>query len=191
MFLLVGLGNPGKRFAQTRHNVGFRVLERFGEDFHLCWKKENGIEWATWILEGQPVYLLKPLTFMNRSGEGLCFFLTRRCFLTPELVVVHDDLDFPPGVIRIKRGGGSGGHRGVESIMAAWGSADFVRVRVGIGRPSFKEEVVEYVLSVPEGEEVRALVEGEKKAKEALRCIIEKGLERAMNCFNVSGKGTE
>lgn len=191
MFLLVGLGNPGKRFAQTRHNVGFRVLERFAEDFHLHWKQEDLVEWTTWIWEDQLIYLLKPLTFMNRSGEGLRFFLARHRFSAPELVVVHDDLDFPPGVVRIKKGGGTGGHRGVESIMATWGNPDFVRVRVGIGRPPFKEEVVEYVLGVPEGEEVGILIEGEKRAKEALCCIIKKGPERAMNCFNVSEKVVE
>ncbi|NSW77073.1 MAG: aminoacyl-tRNA hydrolase, partial [Candidatus Atribacteria bacterium] len=158
MFLLVGLGNPGKRFAQTRHNVGFRVLERFAEDFHLRWKQEDLVEWTTWIWEDQPIYLLKPLTFMNRSGEGLRFFLTRHRFSAPELVVVHDDLDFPPGVVRIRKGGGTGGHRGVESIIATWGNPDFIRVRVGIGRPPLKEEVVEYVLGVPEGEEVRILI---------------------------------
>lgn len=184
----MGLGNPGKRFAQTRHNVGFRVLERFAEDFHLRWTQEDFFEWTTWIWEDRPIYLLKPLTFMNRSGEGLRFFLTRHRFSAPELVVVHDDLDFPPGVVRIKKGGGTGGHRGVESIVATWGNPDFIRVRVGIGRPSLKEEVVEYVLGVPEGEEGRILIEGEKKAKDALYWIIKEGLERAMNRFNISGK---
>lgn len=99
-------------------------------------------------------------------------------------MVVHDDLDFPVGVVRIKRGGGTGGHRGLESILEAWGSPDFLRVRVGIGRPPSQEEVVDYVLGIPEGEECKILQKGEERARKALQYIIEKSWQEAMNIFN-------
>ena len=184
MFLLVGLGNPGEQFARTRHNVGFRVLEGLARELDLRWKRIHQVEWAGGFFHSRQVYLLKPLTFMNRSGEGLRFFLTHHRLFDAELVVVHDDLDFPPGVIRLKKGGGTGGHRGLESILAAWGDPDFIRVRVGIGRPLLKEQVVEYVLGIPEGEEAMVLAEGEKRARDALCWIIEKGVNVAMNHFN-------
>ncbi|MGC8779050.1 MAG: aminoacyl-tRNA hydrolase [Candidatus Caldatribacteriaceae bacterium] len=184
MFLLLGLGNPGEQFARTRHNVGFRVIESFAKDLGLRWRRLREVEWAAGLFQNERIYLLKPLTFMNRSGEGLRFFLTRYHLSNPTLIVVHDDLDFPPGVVKIKKDGGTGGHRGLESVLFAWGTPDFVRIRIGIGRPPMKEEVVEYVLGVPKDEEERILAEGEKRAKDALRCLLEKGLEVAMNCFN-------
>lgn len=186
MFLLVGLGNPGSEFVHTRHNVGFRVLDGLAVDFGLRWRREGRVEWTTGCDEGETFYLLKPLTFMNRSGEGLRFFLTRHDLPGLELVVVHDDLDFPPGVVRIKKGGGTGGHRGLESVLVAWGNPDFIRVRVGIGRPPNREAVVEHVLGVPEGDEAQLLAESEKKARDALRLIMVRGLEVAMNIVNAS-----
>ncbi len=169
MFLLLGLGNPGEQFARTRHNVGFRVIESFAKDLGLRWRRLREVEWAAGLFQNERIYLLKPLTFMNRSGEGLRFFLTRYHLSNPTLIVVHDDLDFPPGVVKIKKDGGTGGHRGLESVLFAWGTPDFVRIRIGIGRPPMKEEVVEYVLGVPKDEEERILAEGEKRAKDALR----------------------
>jgi len=186
VFLLVGLGNPGEEFALTRHNVGFRVLDALVDGLGLRWHKQRKFAWTKGERKGQELYFLKPLTFMNRSGEGLRLFFAHCPLREWEMVVVHDDLDFPPGRVRVKRNGGTGGHRGLESIAEAWGGLDFGRVRVGIGRPKEREEVVEYVLGIPQGEEATQLREGEERAREALLWIVEKGWQVTMNVFNTS-----
>lgn len=184
MFLIVGLGNPGVRFAQTRHNVGFRVVDLFAERFALSWSNEDCFSWTRGTVERKTFYLLKPLTFMNLSGEGLLAFFARYGHAFEEVIVVHDELDFPPGTVRIKRGGGVAGHRGLRSIIEALGTEDFVRVRVGIGRPEGQMQIVDYVLGVPAEEERTLLEEAEKRAVDAVVCILEYGVQKAMSLFN-------
>ncbi|WP_438317917.1 aminoacyl-tRNA hydrolase [Candidatus Caldatribacterium sp. SIUC1] len=184
MFLAVGLGNPGTRFERTRHNAGFRVVDILAERLGVPWKSEDRFSWARGMVGEKTLYLLKPLTFMNLSGEGLLAFFAHHGCTFEELIVVHDELDFPPGVVRIKVGGGVAGHRGLQSIVEALGREDFVRVRVGIGKPERRELVVDHVLGVPEKEESAILEAAEKKAAEAVLCIVEWGVQRAMNVFN-------
>jgi PTH1 family peptidyl-tRNA hydrolase len=184
VFLVVGLGNPGMKFSATRHNAGFRVLDLVIERLQLSWKHEDRFSWAKGISGGKTAYFVKPLTFMNLSGEGLlAFFAHHECDFET-IIVVHDELDFPPGVVRIKRGGGVAGHKGLQSVVEALGTEDFVRVRVGIGKPKNREEVVDYVLGIPQGEECELLKSAEKKAAEAVLCILENGVERTMSFFN-------
>lgn len=184
MFLVVGLGNPGKRFAETRHNVGFRVVDDVAERLGCSWKTADRFSFARGVFQGKTVYLLKPLTFMNLSGEGLLAFFAHHGHTFEDIIVVHDELDFPPGVVRIKRGGGVAGHRGLQSLVDALGSGAFIRVRVGIGKPEDKSLVVGHVLGVPEGEERTLLQMAEKRAAEAVLCILEYGPEKAMSLFN-------
>lgn len=184
MFLVVGLGNPGKRFAETRHNAGFRVVDLVAECLRCPWKSADRFSWTRGMVAGKAVYLVKPLTFMNLSGEGLLAFFAHHGYAFEDIVVVHDELDFPPGVVRIKRGGGVAGHRGLQSLVEALRRNDFVRVRVGIGKPREKDLVVDHVLGIPEGEERVLLEAAEKKAAEAVLCILEHGVEKAMNIYN-------
>lgn len=187
MFLVVGLGNPGKRFAETRHNAGFRVVDRVAERLGCSWKSADRFSFARGTVGGKEVYLVKPLTFMNLSGEGLLAFFAHHGWVFEDIVVVHDELDFPPGTVRIKRGGGVAGHRGLQSLVDALGRSDFIRVRVGIGKPENKDLVVDHVLGVPEGEERMLLAEAEEKAAEAVLCILGEGLAKAMNLYNTRG----
>ncbi|MCX7731147.1 MAG: aminoacyl-tRNA hydrolase [Candidatus Caldatribacterium sp.] len=161
------------------------MAERLG----CPWRTADRFSFARGMFEGKEVYLLKPLTFMNLSGEGLLAFFAHHGHTFEDIIVVHDELDFPPGVVRIKRGGGVAGHKGLQSLVDALGRNDFIRVRVGIGKPREKHLVVDYVLGIPEGDEKALLEAAEKRAVEAVLCILACGVERAMNRFNAQEGG--
>ncbi|HOQ67558.1 MAG TPA: aminoacyl-tRNA hydrolase [Candidatus Atribacteria bacterium] len=184
VYLIVGLGNPGEKYSLTRHNVGFRVVDRFSHQYGLTWRNSSHLSWAKGKVKGKQVYLLKPLTYMNQSGEGLLHFPRFHLFCEGTLIVVHDEMDFPPGVVRIKKGGGSAGHRGLDSVIETLKRDDFLRIRVGIGKPLSREKAIDYVLGIPEGEEKILLDEGEEKAVSALSSILEEGWERTMSRYN-------
>jgi len=186
VYLVVGLGNPGERYSLTRHNAGFRVVDRFSRQHNWEWRDiSHRLSWTKGEVKGKAVYLLKPLTYMNQSGEGLLYFPRFQLFSEGTLIVVHDEMDFPPGVVRIKKGGGAAGHRGLNSLIEILKRDDFLRIRVGIGKPLSREKAMDYVLGVPEGEEKVLLDEGEERAVSALSSILEEGWERTMNKYNV------
>jgi PTH1 family peptidyl-tRNA hydrolase len=165
--------------------VGFRVVDRFSRQCNWKWRNiDHRLSWAEGEVKENKVYLLKPLTYMNQSGEGLLCFPHFSLFSEGEMVVVHDEMDFPPGVVRVKKGGGTAGHRGLNSLIETLGRDDFLRIRVGIGKPAIREKAVDYVLGIPEGEDKILLDEGEKKAVSALLLVLEEGWERAMNKYN-------
>jgi PTH1 family peptidyl-tRNA hydrolase len=171
--LIVGLGNPGPRYARTRHNVGFMVLDELARRHRATGRNEQ-------------VIFLKPLTYMNLSGLAVVRALRRRRLHVEDLIVIHDELDLPVGTVRLKQGGGSAGHRGVKSIAEHVGTADFVRVRVGIGRPP-QDDAVGHVLGQPVASEEAALERAVAVAADAVESITRDGLERAMNAFNRRG----
>lgn len=185
--LVVGLGNPGPQYERNRHNVGFMVVDRLADELGISVtrSKFKG-RYGTGEAEGRPVVLLKPETFMNLSGESVS---PARSFFgvdVGDIVVVHDELDLPFGTVRLKRGGGHAGHNGLRSIVAALGSPDFVRVRVGIGRPA-KGSVTRYVLSdFAPGEEQDFLPDVVDRAASAVRAVLREGVQRAMNQVNAS-----
>jgi PTH1 family peptidyl-tRNA hydrolase len=149
--LIVGLGNPGSEYRDTRHNLGFRLIDRLAGELEEALATQTRFHGIVGRHGSQ--WLLKPMTFMNRSGLAV---LSLACFykiLPDEILVIHDDLDLPPGAIRVKQGGGSGGHNGVKDIQAHLGTADFWRLRLGIGHPGEREEVIGYVLRAPRREE--------------------------------------
>lgn len=185
VYLIVGLGNPGEKYLLTRHNVGFRVVDRFSRQYGLKWKNSSHLSWTKGEVKGRQLYLLKPLTYMNQSGKGLLCFSQFHLFYEGELIVVHDEMDFPPGVVRIKKGGGTAGHRGLDSLVETLQRDDFLRIRVGIGKPPSQEEAIDYVLGIPEKEEKALLDKGEEKAVSALSSILEEGWKSAMNKYNV------
>ncbi|MBF6316401.1 aminoacyl-tRNA hydrolase [Nocardia cyriacigeorgica] len=181
--LVVGIGNPGPEYERTRHNVGFLVAdvlaERVGGRFSV--HKKSGADLLTARLDGRQVLIAKPRSFMNLSGRPVAALA--RFFSVPatEVIVVHDELDLPFGAIRLKRGGGEGGHNGLRSVSQALTTKDYLRTRIGIGRPPGRQDPADYVLkpfSAPERKEVPVLVE---QAADAVELLLRVGLETAQN----------
>ncbi len=184
MKIIFGLGNPGVRYRNTRHNIGFRIVDRLAERYHIpiSSKRFKSIYGKGWI-DVEEVILAKPMTYMNRSGEavreGLDFF-----HLSPEaLIIVHDDLDLPFGRLRFKRKGGDGGHQGVRSIIESLSKHNFLRLKVGIGRPPMGMDPSEYVLSPFDEIEQSGLEEVISRGAEAIKTLLLEGIESAMNQF--------
>lgn len=186
MYVVVGLGNPGQRYVETRHNVGFMVVDHLSERWHIALGPTiDGVRVGRGRWSGLPVALVEPQRYMNLSGEALAPVLDELTDgrETTELVVVHDDIDLPYGQLRVKRGGGTGGHRGLESISACSGS-DFTRVRVGVGRPAPSEDAAAYVLAAFSPEERRNLADVLERAADAVEALLREGLQATMNRFN-------
>ncbi len=184
--VVVGLGNPGPEYAQTRHNVGFRVVELLaaragGGRFS---RHRSNAEVLEGRLAGRKVVLAKPRTFMNVSG-GPVAGLVRYFSIEPaDLVVVHDDLDLGFGVVRLKRGGGEGGHNGLRSISQSLGTKDYLRVRFGIGRPPGRQDPADFVLKRFSGAEAKELEFAVDLAADAAEALLSDGLEPAQNRFH-------
>ncbi len=183
--LVVGLGNPGPEYAETRHNVGARVAElladRVGGRFSRHKAQADVLEGR---LAGRPVVLARPRTYMNVTGGPVAGLLRYYSVDPADLVVVHDDLDLPFGVVRLKRGGGEGGHNGLRSISASIGTKDYLRVRFGIGRPPGRQDPADFVLkrfSATERKEVEFAVD---LAADAVEALLLDGLEPAQNRFH-------
>lgn len=166
--LVVGLGNPGPRYSATAHNVGYWLIDRLADGAAFRADKRVAAELAELRLGGLVTWLVKPTTFMNRSGQAVGP-LASYYRLTPDrILVVHDDLDLPPGTVRLKRGGGHGGHNGLRSLINHLGSNEFRRLRIGVGHPGKGGDVVAYVLSAPAPEARRAIEEAITRAVEVL-----------------------
>jgi peptidyl-tRNA hydrolase, PTH1 family len=168
------LGNPGRSYERTRHNVGFLVAEELARRHGGSWRKRKKAEAAPITLGLQDVTLLKPTTFMNNSGSALAGHNRAE-----DLIVVHDDLDLPEGDVRVKVGGGAGGHNGLRSVIGRYGP-DFIRVRVGVGRPPPGMGVTDYVL----GKMNSAVRDAVPRAADAVEAVAADGPEAAMNRFN-------
>ncbi len=185
MWLLVGLGNPGPRYARNRHNAGFMVIDeirrRAGDP--PC-RLKMGAELSEMSLAGESVLLCKPMEFMNCSGQAVQRVAAFWKIPPAQAVVVHDELDVPFGRLKLGMGGGAGGHNGVASVMQEWGTPDFARVRVGIGRPPAAWDTADYVLADFRDEERSQLPEMIETAADASETIIKRGLQVAMNRFN-------
>lgn len=185
LYLIVGLGNPGPQYSRNRHNLGFQILDVLAGRHGLSF---NQARYKSLIAEGRiaskPVLLVKPMTYMNLSGEAVGP-IVRAYQVPPErLLIVYDDMDLPPGKLRLRSKGGSGGHRGLESVIRALGTNEFPRLRVGIGRPPGKMSPVEYVLQnfSPEEEEIMAVAREE--AADAIETWLTEGIHKAMDRFN-------
>ena len=185
-WLVVGLGNPGPEYAQTRHNVGFAVVDRLAGAARVRFRPgRSRIERAWLDLSGVPILLLKPQAFMNLSGPPVAAWLEKLGLSAARLVVIHDDLDLPLGRLRVSARAGPGGHRGVTSIQTVLGSQAFPRVRVGIGRPREGQEAADRVLEAFAPAELPVVGAVLEAAAEAVRTLIAHGLARAMNRYNV------
>jgi PTH1 family peptidyl-tRNA hydrolase len=184
MVIILGLGNPGPRYLLTRHNIGFRVVDTLSEQFRIpLYKAGHHSYYGRGQVGGNDAVLAKPVTYMNRSGLA-ALALCRAFAVKPSgLLVVYDDLDLPPGKIRLRPRGGSGGHKGLESVIFHLQSEDFPRLRIGIGRPD-TEEAADYVLAefnrLEAGEQEQVL----KTAARAAAVFVREGIDTAMNRYN-------
>lgn len=193
MKLVVGLGNPGPSYARNRHNVGFRCVDYLARQHSIGWSRRTLYQWAGGTADGVGVVLAKPRTFMNLSGQAVASLAHTFRLKPADILVVHDDLDLPLGKLRFKMGGSAAGHKGAESTIAALGSRDFPRLRIGIGRPpegeglspeARAEAVIRYVLSDFSREEEAVIQESVDRAAEAVACYLNEGLAAAISRFH-------
>ncbi len=180
--LIVGLGNPGREYEATRHNAGFWWVDELARVHGASFKADSKFHGlvARANPHGHEVHLLKPQTFMNVSGRAVGAVAQFYKIEPAQILVVHDELDLPPGSAKLKLGGGHGGHNGLKDIIAHLGTKDFWRLRVGIGHPGERDEVVKYVLNVPRKEEQALIEEAMGRAQEVAPLIIEGKMEAAM-----------
>ena len=183
--VLIGLGNPGKQYVQTRHNLGYLVLDKLSEKHQTIeFRKHSKISGniSQFILKDKDVTLFKSSKFMNESGISINQFIQYYKIKIEEVCIIHDDLDLNIGEVKVKFGGGHGGHNGLRSIIQHC-SPDFSRIRIGIGHPK-KKEVIDYVLSTPNKVEKKILDSAILNAVEGVETIIHQGIDEAMNQFN-------
>lgn len=193
MKLIVGLGNPGRVYAHNRHNIGFMCLNHFSKTQGIRLEKKQGqSRTGSGRADGVKLMVARPQTYMNLSGEAVGQLVRKFRIDLADLTVIHDDLDLPVGKIRLRQGGGSGGHNGIASIIARLGSPDFCRIRVGIGRPLFFEgsagdketAIIDYVLSDFRAEEKKIMAKVIPVVGQAILCLLTEGLVTAMNEYN-------
>jgi PTH1 family peptidyl-tRNA hydrolase len=191
MKLIVGLGNPGKFYAHNRHNVGFRCLNHFARLHSVRFDhRQCRARIAIGEIESDKLLLAKPGTFVNLSGKPVACLVRKHDIPLTDLLVIYDDLDLPLGKIRLRQSGGSGGHKGMNSIISALGSEAFPRIRVGIGRPQVEgqsiteDAIVSYVLSDFSHQEEKVIKPAIATASEAIVCFLNQGIEATMSKFN-------
>ena len=183
--LVVGLGNPGPRYTDTRHNVGFWCLDHLAKvNSIVISQRRRHVEIGEGVIAGQPVVLAKTRTFMNESGRAVQSLLARYRSSPDDLLTIHDDMDLPVGKLRLRPRGSPGGHNGMRSVVDAIGSSDFPRLRIGIGRPSSSAGEVEYVLGAMSSEDRENVDAAVRRASEALVCLLAEGIDAAMDRFN-------
>lgn len=183
MKMIIGLGNPGKEYAQTKHNVGFMVVDAIADTLHVAVEKKQCqafTQVTNW--DGEKILLVKPQTFMNLSGQAVMELLNYYKDRIDDLLVIHDDLDLPPGQLRFKQGGGAGGHNGIKNIIAQLNSNDFDRLKIGIGRGDYNTK--DYVLTPFHGEDKKAIEEAVQTAVDAVQLWLQEGVSAAMNRYN-------
>jgi peptidyl-tRNA hydrolase, PTH1 family len=185
VWVIIGLGNPGTRYVRTRHNVGFRVVDRLAARWRVDVEREaHRALLGEARRDGERVLLVKPQTFMNASGESVASLQRFYRFDASHIVAVHDDVDLAAGRIKVRTGGGPGGHRGIESLIGALGDGSFVRIKVGVGRPPADWDTADWVLAAPRGDEAAAAEASEERAADAVELLLTEGPARAMNRIN-------
>jgi len=186
MKLIIGLGNIGVEYEKTRHNIGFEFIDYFANKTGVKITKKSGYGLiASKTIAGGEVTLLKPTTFMNESGKAAKFFKDKDGIPPENILVIHDDVDLAPGKIKIKKGGGDAGHKGIASIIKSIGSSDFIRVRIGVGRAERKSEMVDYVLGKFTAEETEILQKLFPTVEKFIFDFITSGYEKAASRFKI------
>ncbi|MFB4165052.1 aminoacyl-tRNA hydrolase [Alteribacillus sp. JSM 102045] len=184
MKVVAGLGNPGQKYKDTRHNVGFEALDVLATKMGLSWKEGNKSLVAETRVEGEKVFLLKPMTYMNLSGEALRPLMSFYNVEIENLMVIYDDLDLEPGSLRLRLKGGHGGHNGIKSIINQLGAKEFKRVRIGIGRPLEGDSVTSHVLGTFPPQDKKAVDETIQLSAEAAEAWFSKPFNEVMNQYN-------
>jgi len=185
MYLIVGLGNPENEYSNTRHNMGFDVINQIADEYDIkVTKKKFNALYGMGEINGKKVILVKPQTYMNSSGESVIKFKRFYKLSNKDIVVIYDDLDLNLGDIRLKAKGGAGTHNGMKSVVENLGSENFARVRVGIGSPENKDEMIDFVLQKIPKREREILDKSIINAKESVIVLLENGIDIAMNKFN-------
>lgn len=184
MKIVVGLGNPGQEYSATRHNIGFMAIDKLAERWAVTgWRERYQAQVAEYRGE-ETVLLVKPQTFMNLSGRAIVPLAAFYKVAYEDIIVIYDDLDLPVGRLRLRLKGGSGGHRGIESLLYESGKDDFARIRIGIGRPPQGWETANYVLGRFSAEEAPVISQALGQVVDAVECIVKEGFSKAMNKFN-------
>ncbi|NBJ91248.1 aminoacyl-tRNA hydrolase [Parablautia muri] len=186
MFIIAGLGNPKKEYDNTRHNIGFEVIDVLADKYNISVMDiKNKAMTGKGIINGQKVILVKPLTFMNLSGESIRPLADYyKIDYETELIIISDDINLPPGQIRIRKKGSAGGHNGLKNIIQNLGSSDFRRIRVGVGEKPKEYDLADYVLGHFSKEERTVMKEGVEKAVKAAEMMLKGETDQAMNEFN-------
>lgn len=184
--LLVGLGNPGAEYQDTRHNAGFWFVDELARRYSLSWRSESRFfgETARGPIAGCDARLLKPGTYMNRSGRAVTSLAGFFRIPAESILIVHDEIDLPPGTVRLKKGGGHGGHNGLRDIISALGNREFYRLRLGVGHPGHKDDVVDYVLRKPTRDERQSIDESVVRAADAIPDILAGRIQHSMNSLH-------
>ena len=184
--LIVGLGNPTSQYELTRHNAGFwfvdGIARQYGLSFRTDARSQSQLAQMDW--EGEKVYILKPRQYMNRSGGPVAALASYYKISTSRILIAHDELDLQPGTVRLKRGGGHGGHNGLRDIISSLGSADFTRIRFGIGHPGNRNDVVDYVLDRPSKSDRELLLGAVERSIEFIPQVLTGDLDKAMNALH-------
>ena len=192
MILVVGLGNPGSEYASTKHNIGFLAVDEIGNRVGIELKKKKFYgTYGEGFFNKEKLLLLKPETYMNRSGESVSSAANFYNIQSENIIVVHDEMDLPTGTVRIKSGGGSAGHKGINSIIEKIGDREFIRVRIGIGKPREKSEGASHVLARFTKDKRDIVQDSISRAADAVLEIVENGVEKAMNKFNATADKQE
>ena len=188
--LIVGLGNPGAEYAETRHNAGFRFLEALlsGADARLKHETRFSADVGRRAIAGAEVWLLRPATFMNHSGDAVAAFARYYKIPPGRMLVAHDDLDLSPGAVRLKIGGGDGGHNGLADVTQKLGTPDYVRLRIGIGHPGAADQVVAYVLRRAPAAEQELIDAAIARAEAHIADIVQGRFQKAMNALHAPTK---
>ena len=185
MIAIVGLGNPGKTYERTVHNLGFMALDNFAEAHNLTFSKNKySGKVAEGIVNGEKVILLKPETFMNLSGKSVIELMNMLKLKSSEVLVISDDIDLQFADLRLRQNGSAGTHNGMKSVIQNLNTEDFIRVRVGIGTPENKEDIINYVIGQIPKKERDILNKSIEKAKDSVIEVLENGIDIAMNKFN-------
>ena len=185
MWLIIGLGNPGRKYLYARHNIGFRVIDWLSRELSIPLnRKKFFAKWEKGYWEKKVVILAKPQTFMNLSGEAVAGLQRFYHIDLEHLIIIYDDLDLMFGNIKIREKGGAGGHNGLKSIISHVGGTQFVRIRFGIGRPDQKGDEIKYVLEPFDKDQKKLLAQQIDQAGQAVKTILSEGTEHAMNRFN-------
>lgn len=186
MHVVIGLGNPGPEYRKTRHNVGFWVVDRLADRWSIRLSRRAFLSvTGDGLLVGEKTLLVQPETYMNRSGEAAIQIRDFYRLGLPDFVVIHDDLDLPLGRVRVKRGGGgAGGNRGVASLIASFGSKEFVRIKVGIGRPPGRQDSADFVLQPFTPQEEASILPAVDRAADAVEMWIREGVEKTLAAVN-------